>query len=133
MTCLSSFCPSYFLQPWQSYEKEVWNKGCFLLDPIVTGPPSAPTLSCIFGLYKVHEAEREIEPEESEDFSLFCRKVLKRGGYGVILAELFINDIWISTLNKAGLIIMPYPYSILYDTGTVPNRHISGFPKNIAQ
>lgn len=42
-------------------------------------------------------------------------------------------DIWISTVDTAGLTLMPYPYAFLYDSDTVLKLHISGFPKNLAQ
>lgn len=41
-------------------------------------------------------------------------------------------DIWIRVLNRAGVIVMPYPYAFLCDSDTVTKRHISGFPKNVA-
>lgn len=41
--------------------------------------------------------------------------------------------VWIRTLNRARLIVMPYLYGFIYDSDTVLKRHITGLPKSLAQ
>lgn len=77
--------------------------------------------------------ERELALDENENFSSFSINFHKPCGYAVILVEFFMINIWISTLNRAVLTVMPYPYVFLYDSDTVPERYITGFPKDVAQ
>lgn len=42
-------------------------------------------------------------------------------------------NIFVSTLNGAVVMVMPYLYAFQYDSDTARKRHISEFPKNIAQ
>lgn len=37
--------------------------------------------------------------------------------------------IWISRLDRVGLIVMPYRHAILYEADTVPKRPISKYPE----
>lgn len=40
---------------------------------------------------------------------------------------------WISMLNLAGLVVMPYLHTFIYDSRAIRKRYITGFPKNVAQ
>lgn len=93
----------------------------------VTEPAWAPTRSCTSVIYKILAGDPATEPGEIENFSLICRKVRKAGGYAVVLAELLVIHIWISTLNRAGLKVIPYPYASLYYSDTLPKSHIPVF------
>lgn len=112
---------------------DVLNKGCPPSETIVRRPPSTPTRRYNSWFHKVWADKPGIELEETEGVSFFCRILLTPGGYAVILAEFFMIKIWISTLIRAGITVMPYMNVFLYYYNTVPRRHSSWFSKNVAQ
>lgn len=82
-----------------------------LFDAIVTETSSVSTESRISGVPTMQKDKPEIDPNEIEDFYYSCGKVLKPDAYVVILAVYIMINIWVLTLHKAGLYVMPYPYA----------------------
>lgn len=70
---------TYFMQSWQTYKKEHKNLRSSYFDAIVTEPSSALRRTRISHIHVVRIDESEVDPEEIEKFSDFCRKVLKPG------------------------------------------------------
>lgn len=59
-------------------------------------------------------------------------KVLKSGGYVVVLARFFGVYIWFSNLNSAGFNKMVDSYTLLYDGSTLSIRFVTKFSKNLS-
>lgn len=116
------------MQSRQLYEKRQLNNGTRSFGAIVTWSPSMLTRTRNSGVHWVRADKHNVDPEMIKEFSYFCHKVLGPGGYAVIPADFFINDIWISNLNRAGFSVLPFPYALLYSGRTVPKRHIPKIP-----
>lgn len=68
-----------------------------------------------------------------QSFFVFVRKLWKAGSYEVFLQNLSVLLPWMSALSSPAFFAMPYPYTFVYRTFTVLERHISGFPENVCQ
>lgn len=110
---------SFYEQMWPSFAKEICREDSSKFDAVVTEPPRVPKRSCIPWFSKVRTDGPETENEEVEIIEFFCKKVVKRGGYAVVLAHSYMIDEWILVSNKFEFIHMPYLKTFLYKADTV--------------
>lgn len=106
---------------WQSYTKELWSESSVKFDTVITDHFSALSSNCHCFTHHARLDECKIETDEVCGFPLFCKKVLRNGGYAVVIEEICIVSEWMEAFKKAGFMIMSYSYGLVYSPSIVSN------------
>lgn len=72
----------------------------------------------------------KLTKKKVQDFAFFGIKLLKQGGYVILLADVPMMDEWILAFVKFGFFVMSNPFTFMYQTDFVPKMYVSGFAKN---
>lgn len=76
--------------------------------------------------------EFDIDVDMISAILLFYRTILKNSGYAIFLAEFSMVSKWKGAFEKAGSIVKPYLYAMLYFSFPVLNRRPCGLLKYVA-
>lgn len=49
-----------------------------------------------------------------------------------IQAKAYIFEDWFLAFHQSGILVTPYPFALFHESDSVPKRHVTGFPKNVA-
>lgn len=93
-----------------------------MFQAVLTSPPSAPSSSCISGMFQAHIDKPEIDKEEATFFAKFYKLVLKLGGFIFILVEFYMIEAWIVLFSKCGFLVVSCLYAFVYNAETVPRK-----------
>jgi len=117
---------------WKKFVTTVWsaNDGQ-RADTIVTEPP--PISSRSFLGPEVSYGSRKVEQELSEEdvlsMPVLSKRLLKPGGYVVLIIKFEAFGEWFQSFRKAGYVVMPYPYVFAYQPHTIQDRNPLYFPQ----
>ena len=109
---------------WQKYAMENLNI-CDVdkFDFIVTEPPTAPSRSFIRrSSPSKSRFTDEIGEEEVKQFPNCAKRILKVGGYCLLLLPYDMFPEWYGAFTRTGFEVMSQPYTIQYDENTYPRR-----------
>lgn len=94
------------------------------MNAVVAEPQSYLSRTYISSAHTVRRDELEIQGEEINEFSFFPKRVWWSGGYVVEMYDHLTISLWISGFINVGFTGVPHPYTLIYRTQTVSNRHI---------
>lgn len=115
----------------QTFDKERRKENCTKFDAVIIEVPAASDRTGTSRTHNMRTNETNIVNNWIFDFPYFCEKVLKYGPYIVLLCVHYMIMPRISSFTNAGFSVIPYPYTFVSGTTTVPDRQIFGFSKNV--
>ncbi len=121
---------------WQEFMSEVWKEGDKRFDAIITNPPDAPSRSFNSSNQKNNQNNTEVSELKSEELQELARqskKLLKPGGYFILLIEFPMFAEWYTALSSNGFNVKRSPMIFVYDPETTPSRNSVDFPHSVEE
>ncbi len=116
---------------WRRFLSSAWSSDRPRADTIVTEPPPISSRSFLGPevTYGSRNVEQELSEEEVSSMPVLSKRILKPGGYVVLIMKFEAFGEWFRSFRKAGYTVMPYPYVFGYDPESVQDRNPSFFPQ----
>ena len=117
---------------WRSYLKNVWNADSRRAESIITEPPSITSRTFI-GVdtnASVTQPEEELTKEEVYEMPILSKRLLKPGGYVILILKFEAFGEWFDSFRQAGYKVMPYPYVFGYKSDTIQDRNPVYIPQS---
>ncbi len=125
---------------WQSYMKEIWTSDNAYVDAIIMEPPAGYSRSVVISERAGKRSRMEnIDKSEVNEIPSFCRKLLKSGGYVIVIAPWSMFQEWYHAFSSNGFNVLDTPYIISYkrkdnvgiNASTVPKRSKTIWPMKV--
>ncbi len=116
---------------WQDYMNEIWTSKSAQVDAIITEPPEAPSRSFLVQTSRKKTSvnlKEELPHKEALEAAKFGRRILKPGGYFIVLVPIDLFQEWYEALVFNGYNVLPKLVTFSYDPLTIPTRTDSDFP-----
>ncbi len=111
---------------WEDFFAEVWSSKNKSLDAIITEPPSSPSLSFIHKPNKTKgtstSSDEELSKSDIMDLVKAGKRILKPGGYFIVIIEFDLFQEWYLSFKANGFNIMRRPLTFSYKQNYVPRR-----------
>ncbi len=115
---------------WQDYSRSIFSDKDSLFDLVLTDPPyNLPANPSRSGTgYKDF-----ISDDEMRSFSQFCNRALKTGCYALLFTSFQLFPRWVQSFKDSQFKVMPYPFVVMKDQGTIQQRMTIDFPQNCCE
>ncbi len=117
---------------WRAFLRTSWNSDSGRADTIITEPP--PITSRTFLGFDVQSrqkyVEEELSKEEVSEMPNLAKRLLKPGGYVILILKFEAYGEWFESFRKEGYIIMPYPYVFGYKPESIQDRNPTHVPQS---
>ena len=103
---------------WRTYLTSKRDTDSTRADTIITEPPSITSRTFLGSDAKITpaQAEEELSKEGVDEMPNLCKRLLKPGGYVILILKFDAFPEWYVSFRKAGYTVMPYPYIFGYKT-----------------
>ena len=114
---------------WEDYLRSEHKDTDERFDLFISQPPRAPSRSWIHSIRHKVKCKEEISQEEVKKVPQSLKRILKPGGYVLLIIPFYSFLEWYESLYSAGYEIFEEPYVLSYDTNTIQKRHGRYFPQ----
>ena len=117
---------------WSDYLKTSWTSDSILADTVITEPPSISSRSFL-GVdlhHKTGGIEEELSEEEVVQMPKLVKRMLKPGGYIILIIKVEAFGEWYKSFRNAGFTVMPRLYVFAYKHDSVQDRNPTHFPQS---
>ena len=118
-----------FNMQWEQYLKSEHKETDKKVDLLISQPPSAPSRSIIHSIRNRVKNKEEISQEEVKLLPKSLKRILKPGGYVIMMIPFFSFMEWYDAFYSEGYEIFEEPYVLSYNTNTIQTRHPPNFPQ----
>jgi len=124
-----------FNMDWRTYLTSMFTSDSEKVDTIVTEPPSISSRSFLAecGMFNANKKGKGVEEELTEDevteMPKLAKRVLKPGGYILIIIDFDAFPEWMKSFVKSGFTVMPYPYVFGYRSSSLQDRNPKYLPQ----
>ncbi len=112
----------------EEYVKTEWKENDEKMDLVMSEPPSSPSRSPIHSSRSTAKVSEEMSLEEVKNLPKILKRVLKVGGYVVLVMRFYSFMEWYEAFYSAGYEVMSAPYILAFDSKTIQLRRTKIFP-----
>ena len=118
---------------WRDYFKRIWDSNRPILgaDTLLIEPPciSSRSFLGLDGQSNIVAQEEELSEDDVIYISKALKRILKPGGYAIVLMTFDAFGEWYTAFRKAGVYVMPRLYVIGYSQDSIQDRNPTQVPQ----